>query len=49
MVLVKVASGSAERLSKYSKERKAQDLENRLISLESEVQNRKAVDNIMLA
>ena len=47
MITAEGATGSD--LTKYAKTRQAQGIENRIISLESEVRSRKEVDNLMMA
>ena len=49
MISVEVASGSTDKGKKYTDERKAQGLENRIINLESEFQNKRTADNLMMA
>ena len=49
MGTVEGATGSADDISKHVKTKHAQGIENRVISLESEVRTRKAADNLMMA
>jgi hypothetical protein len=44
-----IEGATGSELTKYARVRQTQGLENRMISLESEVRNRTAVDNLMMA